>query len=261
MKNYVLITGGTAGIGYELAKLFANDGYNLILVAREEEGLRAAASDLSVYGVQVKTISKDLFDKDNASAIYEELLAENIIVDILVNDAGQGVYGKFNETELQRELDIIQLNVSSLVILTKLFLKDMLKRGSGKILNLSSIAGKVPGPYQAVYHGTKAFVHSFTEAVRSEVKDTGVTLTSLLPGATDTGFFDKADMENSKMVQEGKLDDPATVAKDGFEALMAGKDMVISGFRNKAQVALGSILPDSTAADTMKKQQGPVSES
>src|SRR3954471_4995299 len=129
-----------------------------------------------------------------------------------------------------RELAIIQLNISSLVVLTKQFLQDMLARGEGKILNLSSIASKMPGPWQSVYHGTKAFVQSFTEAIRSEVKDKGITVTALLPGTTDTDFFNKAHMLASKAVQdEDKLADPAVVAKDGYEALMAGKDMVISG--------------------------------
>jgi short-subunit dehydrogenase len=181
--------------------------------------------------------------------------------DVLVNDAGQGLYGKFVDTDIKRELSIIQLNISSLVILTKLFLKDMIQRGEGKILNLSSVASKIPGPYQSVYHGTKAFVQSFTEAIRSEVKDSGVTITALLPGATDTDFFNKAEMQDSKIVQDGKLADPATVAKDGYEALMNNDDMIVSGFKNKVQVAMSNILPDSMVADNVKKQQQPVTDS
>ena len=257
MKNYTLITGGTQGIGLELARLFAKDGYNLVLVARDETGLQTAAGELSAMGVDVITISKDLFNVDNAFSLYEDIQSKGLDIEILVNDAGQGVYGEFKDTDLYRELDIIQLNVSSLVVLTKLFLKDMITRGSGRILNVASIAGKVPGPYQAVYHGTKAFVHSFTEAVRSEMKDSVITLTSLLPGATDTDFFNKADMQSSKMVQEGDLGDAATVAKDGYEAVMSGKDMVISGFKNKMQVAMANVMPDSAAADNMLKQQEP----
>jgi hypothetical protein len=145
----------------------------------------------------------------------------------------------------------------SLVILTKFFLIDMLKRGEGKILNVASIASKVPGPYQAVYHATKAFVHSFTEAVRSEVADTGVTLTSLLPGATETDFFNKADMLNSKAIKDKELADPAEVAQDGFDALMSGKDMVISGLKNKMQMAMSNVIPDDMLAAQMKKQQEP----
>jgi uncharacterized protein len=124
-------------------------------------------------------------------------------------------------------------------------------------MNLSSVASKIPGPWQSVYHGTKAFVQSFTEAIRSEVKDSNVTITALLPGATDTDFFNKAEMEESKIVQDGKLDDPADVAKDGYEAMMSGEDKVISGWKNKMQVAMANVTSDSLAADKMKKQQAP----
>ncbi|HNP22870.1 MAG TPA: SDR family oxidoreductase [Panacibacter sp.] len=257
--NYVLITGGTSGIGYELAKLFAQEGYNLVIVARDLAELENTAAGFSQqYEVEVVKICKDLFDTRNAFALYEEVLDKGIEVSILVNDAGQGQYGKFIDTDIQRELDIIQLNISSLVVLTKLFVKDMLQRGNGKILNLSSIASKVPGPFQSVYHGTKAFVQSFTEAIRAELKDCGITVTALLPGATDTDFFNKAGMQESKIVQEGQLDDPAKVARDGFDALMSGDDKVVSGFKNKMQLAMSSITPDDKAAKKMLEKQKPV---
>lgn len=256
-KKFALITGATSGIGLELAKLFARDQSNLILVARDEQKLNATAGMLKSEGVEVVTISTDLFIAGNAQEVYQQVSALGLQVEVLVNDAGQGVYGKFTDNELERELDIIQLNISSLVTLTKLFLKDMVSRGSGKILNVASVAGKAPGPYQAVYHGTKAFVHSFNEAIRNELKDTGVSVTSLLPGATDTDFFNKADMLESKIVQQGELADPAIVAKDGYEALLAGKDMVVSGFKNKVQVALGNLTPDSMQAAQMEKVQEP----
>lgn len=256
-KHFALITGATSGIGLELAKLLAKDNHNLIIVARDEENLNSTARLLNLEGVEVIAISKDLFIPGAARELYEEISTRDIQVDILINSAGQGVYGKFVANDLERELNIIQLNVSSLVTLTKLFLKEMVLRGTGKILNLASIAGKAPGPYQAVYHGTKAFVHSFNEAIRSEVKDTGVTITSLLPGATDTDFFKKADMLSSKIVQDGDLADPAEVAKDGYEAMLAGKDMVVSGFKNKVLVALGNLTPDSIQAEQMGKMQEP----
>jgi short-subunit dehydrogenase len=218
------------------------------------------AQEFKALGVDVITIPKDLFVKESPFVLYDEIKQMGLTVDILVNDAGQGLYGEFAATDIFRELDIIQLNISSLVVLTKKFLQDMLQRGDGKILNLSSIASKAPGPLQSVYHGTKAFVQSFTEAVRNEVKDTGVTLTALLPGATDTDFFNKADMEESKIVQDGKLDDPAKVAKDGYEALMRGDDMVISGFMNKVNVAMSNIMPDKAAAENMHKKQAPVTD-
>jgi len=257
--QYALVTGGTNGIGFELAKLLAKDGYNIILVARGQEGLDKAAQDLQItYNVEVIPISKDLFYPGNAFELVDEIREKGVTVDILVNDAGQGLYGEFKDTDIQRELDIVQLNISSLLVLTKSFLRDMVARGQGRILNLASIAGKLPGPRQAVYHGTKAFVHSFTEAIRAEVKDKGVTITSLLPGATDTDFFNKAGMQESKIVQAGNLADPAGVAKDGYDALMSGDDMVVSGFKNKMQVGMSNVMPDSAVADRMLKEQAPV---
>jgi short-subunit dehydrogenase len=256
--NYALVTGATSGIGYELAKLLAKDGFNLIIVARDQDELHKTSAELmEQYGVGVTPIAKDLFIPSSAFQLYEQVKARGIDVDILINDAGQGQYGKFIETDIERELDIIQLNISSLVVLTKLFLKDMVARGSGRILNLSSIASKTPGPWQSVYHGTKAFVQSFTEAIREEVKDTGVTITALLPGATDTDFFNKAEMTASKVMEE-KMSDAGDVAKDGYDAMMNGDDMVVSGFKNKMQVAMGAITPDSMQAKQLYKKQEPV---
>lgn len=261
MKNsnqYALITGATSGIGYELAKLFAADKYNLILVSRDKEELDAKAVELRTDGIDVVTIAKDLFNREEAFGLYADVKQLGLYVNVLVNDAGQGVYGEFKDTDIDRELDIIDLNIASLVILTKLFLKDMTIRNSGKVLNLASIASKVPGPWQSVYHGTKAFVLSFTEAIREELKDFDITITALLPGATDTDFFAKADMEESKAVQDkDSLSDPADVAKDGYEALMAGKDKVISGLKNKIQVGISNLLPDNVVAHTMYEQQKP----
>jgi len=260
-SKYALVTGGTSGIGYELSKLLAQDGYSLIIVARDEFELRKVSDEFrSNYSSEVITISKDLFDPDNAFALYDEIALKGIEIEILVNDAGQGLYGEFVDTDIRRELDIINLNISSLVVLTKLFIQDMVVRGSGRILNLSSIASKIPGPWQSVYHGTKAFVQSFTEAIRSEVKGSGVTVTALLPGATATDFFNKADMQNAKIVKEGKLDNAADVAKDGYRALMAGDDKVVSGLKNKMQVAMSNITPDAMLADKMKKQQAPADD-
>ena len=258
-KNYVLITGGTSGIGLELAKLFANDGYNLVIVARDENELKNTAGELKQqYNVDVTTISKDLFYPGNAFELYDEIKSQNLDVEILVNDAGQGVYGEFLDTDINREINIINLNITSLVVLTKQFVKDMVEKGSGKVLNLASIAGTVPGPLQSVYHGTKAFVLSFSEAIRNELKDTGVSVTALLPGATDTDFFNKADMQQAKIVAEGKLSSPADVAKDGYKALMAGDDKIVSGFKNKMQVAMSNIVSDEALANQMHKQQEPV---
>ncbi len=256
-QKYALITGATSGIGHELAKLFAKDQYNLVLVARNNDELEKTAAELKQAGVEVITIAKDLFKRESPMEVYDEVKAKGIQVDVLVNDAGQGQYGLFAETDINREMDIIQLNIGATISLVKYFLPEMLQRKDGKILNLSSIAGKTPGPYQSVYHGTKAFIQSFTEAIRSENKDSGVTITALLPGATETDFFNKAEMQDSKILQQG-LASAADVAKDGYEALMAGDDMVISGFKNKAMIGMTNITPDHLVADMMKKQQEPV---
>ncbi|WP_461106621.1 SDR family NAD(P)-dependent oxidoreductase [Spirosoma koreense] len=257
-KQYALVTGATSGIGLELARLFAKDHYNLVIVARSQDELTQTAAELSQSGIDVVPIAKDLSLRQGPFEVYQEVQAKGIQIDVLVNDAGQGLYGLFVDTDIERELALIELNISAYVVLTKLFLKEMVARNDGKILNVASIASQVPGPWQSVYHGTKAFVLSFTEAIRSEVKDTNVTITALQPGATDTDFFRKAEMEESKMVQETSLSDPAEVAKDGYEALFAGDDKIISGLKNKLQVAMSNIMPESLVADMMNKQQEPV---
>jgi len=257
-KHYTLITGGSMGIGLALAEEFAKNGHDLILVARFTGELLKAKEQLLPYGVEVIIKQRDLFDPQAAFDLYNELVSEGRVVEILVNNAGQGLYGLFEYTDIRRELAIINLNICSMVVLSKLFLKDMLMRGRGRILNLSSIASKSPGPWQSVYHGTKAFVQSFSEALRSEVKDRGTVITALLPGATDTDFFRKAGMEQSRIAQDkDQLADPADVARDGYKALMANADMVVSGFKNKLNVWMSNIMPDSIAADNMKSQQEP----
>src|ERR1700710_377790 len=257
-QKTALITGGTSGIGKELAKLFAQDQYNLVIVARNQQELDSTANELERFGVQVKTIAKDLSKMEEAKALCEEV---NQQTDFLVNDAGQGVYGLFQDNKFERELDIVHLNICATVILTKHFLKEMISRREGRILNLGSVAGKLPGPWQAVYHATKAFVLSFTTAVREEVKDSGVTLTALMPGVTDTDFFNKAGMNNSKAVQDKEaMADPADVAKEGYKALMAGEDRVIAGFKNSMQVHAANLMPDSSVAHTLYEQQKPVEQ-
>ncbi|MBX0289066.1 SDR family oxidoreductase [Hymenobacter sp. HSC-4F20] len=257
-QQYALITGATSGIGYELAKLFAQDHYNLILVARNEQELQNTAAELRQhYGVEVETIAKDLFRSEAPFEVYEAVKAKGIQVSVLVNNAGQGQYGEFVETDINRELDIIQLNIGAYVVLTKKFLQEMVARNEGKILQVSSIGGELPGPLQSVYHGTKAFITSFTEAIREETKETNVTITALLPGVTDTDFFNKADMTEAKLVKEGHRADPAEVAKDGYEALKAGKDKIVSGFMNKVQVAISNVIPDDLVAANLHQQAKP----
>jgi len=257
-SRYALITGATSGIGYELARLFAQGGYNLAIVARSEERLQQVADELTAaYGVQVKTIASDLFRREAAKEIYDELTREEIPISVLVNDAGQGEWGYFKDTDIDRELDIIQLNISSLVSLTKYFLKGMLERNEGKILNLASLVSNYPSPLLSVYAGTKAFVLSFSEALRNELKNTNITVTALQPGVTDTDFFYKAGQEQTVAYQETELANPAEVAKDGYDALMAGKDKVVSGMKNKMQAAMSNVLSDEKLASTMGKQNAP----
>lgn len=258
--QYALITGATSGIGYELAKLFAKDQYNLVIVGRDESELKSKAEEFKRdYNVDVITISKDLFNPEEAQSLCDQTKEMGLNINVLINNAGQGLYGEFKDTDIQRELDIIHLNISSLVILTKGYLTDMISRNEGKILNLASIASKLPGPWQSVYHGTKAFVLSFTEAIREELKDTNITVTALMPGVTDTDFFDKAGMQESRIVQDkDAMSDPADVAKDGYDALMSGKDKIISGFKNKVQVGMSNLTPDSIVAHGMNEQQKPV---
>lgn len=257
-QQYALITGATSGIGYELAKLFAKDGYNLIIVARYQSELNITASDFKQqYGIEILTIACDLSTDNGPFELYEQVKAKGIQVDVLVNNAAQGQYGNFVETDLQRELEIVRLNIIGYLVLTKLFLKEMVARNDGKILQVASIGGKLPGVMQSVYHATKAFVVSHTDALVNELKDTGVTITALLPGPTDTDFFNKAEMTDTKMVQEGSLSDPAKVAKDGYNALMKGDASVISGLKNKIQVGIANVLPDTAAAKMVEKQMQP----
>ena len=257
-NQYALITGATSGIGYELAKLFAINGYDLVIVARNHEKLQAIADEFKQYGVHVIFISKNLFLEEEAYSLYAELKLNGISPQILVNNAGQGAFGKFCDTDIHKEIDIVKLNIISVLILTKLFLKDRLPQESGKILNLASTAGKVPGPWHSVYHGTKSFILSWSEAIREELKDTGITVTALLPGPTDTDFFNKAEMNDSKILED--KDDLASsreVALDGYNALMKGDDKIISGFKNKLTVAMSNLATDSMAAHRVAEMQKP----
>lgn len=220
-KKWALITGATSGIGYELAKLFAADHYNLILVARNAEKLTETAIVLQEAGApDVIIIPKDLSVAGAAAEIYENTHRRGIRIDALVNDAGAAEYGLFGETDIERELNIIQLNICSLVHLSKLYVKEMLHGKGGKILNVASVASYQPTPKLAVYAATKAFVLSFSDALGSELCESNVTVTALIPGPTDTDFFRRAGMEHTKAAQFAE--DPALVAEIGYRALMDG---------------------------------------
>ncbi|HEX8561696.1 MAG TPA: SDR family oxidoreductase [Flavobacterium sp.] len=258
-NKHALITGATSGIGYELAKLFAADNYNLILVARNRENLEITAREMEALAKEnhVHIIESDLFEPGAAEEIYAKTTALGVTVDVLVNNAGQGEWGKFSTTDLQREIDIVQLNIIAMMSLTKLYLKDMLARNEGKILQLASSASKAPSPYLSVYAATKAFVLSLSEALMKEIEDTNVTITVLRPGPTDTDFFHKAKGENSTVYKEMPMYTPEEVAKAGFKGLMDGDAVVMPGMMNKMQEAANLVMPDSMVAGTMKKQMEP----
>jgi len=251
-QKHALITGATSGIGYELAKLFAKDNYNLVLVARNEENLKITAKEMEALGnIHTHVLPIDLFVAGAAEKIYSFTREKGITVDVLVNDAGQGEGGLFIETALQREFDIIQLNIVALVSLTKYYLKEMVARNSGKILQLASSVSKAPSPNLSVYAATKAFVLSFTEALQKEIEDTEVTMTALQPHKTDTDFFHKAKSEHTKNYKEGMIYTPEEVAKAGYDGLMNGDATVLPGAMNKMQNAMNLVLPDSAIAATM----------
>ncbi len=233
-KETVLITGASSGIGYELACIFANDRYNLVLVDKREEKLTEISKVFpQKFGISVKVIAKDLSIPASREEIFTELQQASIKVDILVNNAGFGTYGLFHQTDLTAELDMIQVNTACITHLTKLFLKDMVKQGYGKILNVASTAAFQPGPMMAVYFATKAYVLSFSEAIANELEGTGVTVTVLCPGPTASGFQQAAAMEEAKIASSARMMDTQTVAKIGYRGLMANKTVVIPGVRNR----------------------------
>jgi uncharacterized protein len=232
-KRTALITGASSGIGYELAKCFGRGGFNLVLVARAELRLAKIAFELDrSCKITVTVMPKDLSKPASAQELYLELKGKGIEVDILVNNAGFNVYGPFSETDPEKEFEMMQVNMISLTQLTKLFLPAMLERRFGKILNLASTAAFSPGPGDAVYCATKAYVLSFSEALAEELRGTGVTVTTLCPGPTKTEFAERADMTDAKIFQ-GRLSSADEVAQAGYEALMRGRANVIVGLANK----------------------------
>ncbi len=254
-RPVALITGGTSGIGLELAKQFADHHYDLILVARAPGPLAEAKAFFEERDVRVETISADLSKRNAAQGVFEKVKTLGWDVDVLVNNAGAGVYGDFvMETNLQEELDIIQLNIASVVELTKYFTKDMIGRKGGKILFTASMAGIVPSPFLTVYSATKSFVLSFAEALRDELKGSGITVTALCPGATDTKFFERADMVHKKE-KLGKLADPKDIAEAGFNALMKGDDHVVAPFKDSLMTNfMNKFLPMDAAVHAARIQ-------
>jgi short-subunit dehydrogenase len=251
-----LVTGASSGIGLELAKQFAQHGYDLVIVA-EDAGIVAAADALRSSGASVEAVQADLAAHDGVHTLVERLRAVGRPVDAAAINAGVGVGGPFLETDLAAELNMINLNVVSTVHLAKHVVKEMAARGEGRVLFTSSIAAEMPAPFQAVYGATKAFVQSFSEALRNELKDTAITVTALQPGPTETEFFHRAGMDDTR-VGAGKKDSAAEVARQGFEAMMKGKDHVVAGsVMNKVQSALAQVTPEPALAEMHRKLTEP----
>jgi hypothetical protein len=250
MKNeWALVTGASSGIGRELAMLFSANGYNLVLIARNRERLAKVADELvNRHGVQAKMLVKDLAAPAAPSEILAEIRAQEITIQVLVNNAGSGLKGAFAQTALQAHLDIIHVNVNALVQLTRLFLPPMVAAGTGRILNIASTAAFQPGPLMAVYYATKAFVSSFSCALADELADSGVTVTALFPGPTRTDFHRRAGTNRSERLVARWMMDADEVARIGYRALMQGQRMVIPGLANKAGFILARLLPTAVMA-------------
>lgn len=260
-RSLAVVTGASSGIGYELAKQFAQNGFDLVVTATSSS-LNELAPDFEQFGAKVETVQADLATYDGVETLYDKIKSIGRPVDAIAINAGVGVGGDFaRETDLKDELNLINLNVVSTVHLAKRVVKDMVERGQGRILFTASIAALMPGPFEAVYAASKAFVHSFAEGLRNELKDSGVSVTSLMPGPTDTNFFHRADMDDTK-AGSSKKDDPAEVAKQGFEALMAGKDSVIAGsFMTKLQGVAAKFMPETIASEGHRQISEPGSAS
>lgn len=235
MNATALITGASSGIGLELARLFSADGYNLVLVARNRTQLESLATELRFkHQVQVMVIVQDLANASAPQAIADELARHSIEVEVLVNNAGTQVYGEFAEASLEQQLDLIQINMTALVDLTHRLLPGMIRRGRGRILNLGSTGSFAPGPLNAVYCATKAFVLSFSEAIGAELAGSGVTVTALCPGATKTAFITRHGMQDVRIFRHAMS--PVHVAEIGYRALQCGRPLVVPGIHNQVQV-------------------------
>lgn len=243
-----LVTGASSGIGLELAKQLAHRGYDLVIAAEDAE-LATAEQSLHGLGVQVRAVRADLTDYDGVESVYAAVTEDGRPLDIAVLNAGVGVGGPFAENDLSDELALIQLNVTSTVHLAKRVAVDMVVRGQGRILFTSSVAARMPSPFQAVYGASKDFVQSFVRALRNELGPHGVSVTALLPGPTGTEFFRRAGMEHDTMMGAGPKDDPAQVAEQGIEALLAGKAQVLGGsLPSRVMGTVSAVIPDGVGA-------------
>ncbi|WP_181309822.1 SDR family NAD(P)-dependent oxidoreductase [Nocardioides campestrisoli] len=251
-----LVTGASSGIGLDLARQFAEHGFDLVVNA-EDPALASAAQELRLGGAQVVEVQADLRRPDGVSQVWEAVRADGRPLAAAALNAGVGHGGRFVDTDLAHDLGIIQLNIVSTVQLAKLVLGEMVRAGEGRVLVTSSIASEMPGAFQATYNASKSFLQSFTEGLQEELTDTGVTLTLLMPGPTETEFFERADMEDTQ-VGRGRKDDPALVARQGYDALMAGEARVVGGrLVTRVQEAASKVLPDKVKAKMHRRMAEP----
>jgi short-subunit dehydrogenase len=252
-SRFAVVTGASAGIGYELARRCAAEGFDL-LIAADEARIEEAASRLRETGVSVTAVQADLATRDGVDALYAAVRGRP--VDALLANAGHGLGGGFLDQDFDQVRHVVDTNITGTIDLVQRIGRDMRDRGAGRILVTGSIAGFLPGSFQAVYNATKAFIDSFCFALRSELKDSGVTVTCLMPGVTDTDFFERAGLLDTRMGQQ-KKDDPAEVADIGFEAMMKGEGDVVSGWKNKVATAMASVTPASMLAEQHRKMAEP----
>lgn len=257
-NKFAIVTGASSGIGQELAKLAAKDGYDLLLVA--DTPFADSSAGLGELNVSVETLEVDLASVAGVDRVLQ--CAGGRQVDLLCANAGHGLGNAFLDQDLGDWRHVVDTNITGTLYLLQKILKPMVERNEGKVLVTGSIAGFIPGSFAAVYNGSKAFVDSFTEALRNEIKDAnGVTLTTLMPGPVDTEFFDRAGLGDTKVGASDNKSDPEDVAKDGYEALLAGKGSVVSGWKNKLQVAVAGVVPQAVLAEQHRKMAEPGSAS
>jgi short-subunit dehydrogenase len=254
-RPLAIVTGASTGIGYELAQCCVDNGFDLVIAADEPE-INQAAQTFRKFGAKVEAVETDLATEEGVDKLYDAAKRMGRPVDALLANAGRGLGHGFLDEDFARARHVIDTNITGTVYLVQKVGRDMRRRGQGRILITGSIAGFMPGSFQAVYNGTKAFLNSFSWALRNELKDTGVTVTCLMPGATATEFFERAEMEDTKVGQAEK-DNPADVAKTGFEAMLRGDGDVVTGWQNKLQSAAANVMPASALAEQHRKMAEP----
>jgi short-subunit dehydrogenase len=252
-RPLAIVTGASTGIGYELAKLAAESGHDLVIAADQPE-IQQAAQDFRALGAEVEAVEVDLSTTDGVDRLYDALRGRP--VEVLCANAGHGLGHAFLDQDFAQARHVVDTNVTGTIYLIHKVGRDMRARNKGRILITGSIAGFMPGSFQAVYNGTKAFINSFSFALRNELEDTEVTVTDLMPGATETEFFERAHMEDTK-VGQAKKDDPAMVAEVGWKAMMKGEGDVVAGWKNKIQSAIANVTPAGMLAEQHRKMAEP----